>query len=401
MKTKLFLVLTLLLLIACFSSNISLANDSSFSVTPQSGNVVPLENKAIQMYSEEITFINNQFVTIFVFKNNTNREQQVTMGFPVVGEFKENGDAEYDEQQLLAKLTPTERRAYQLQKIRDYYQFKSFVNGNEVPRTLSELSGSAYRFAFLTPLKFAPNESLIVTNIYHQEPNSSSNVTGIDNNELQYIFKSGALWQGKIARANFHFYLDNNYHRFDKVYEYIPSEYLPNKDYRGQFNRFYIEAQPQMTQLSDDGRYFSCQWRFTEIEPNTEITVKWGIKIVTPDLKTLAALNVAINQKNLTGLDQRYNAFFTEMQDRHTYNDYTIALATCKTQGNFKPGVKLSARFLINSIYALKGYRFTSPEWSGFYQLFKWYQPQTDKPIFTEQENGLIKGLLKLEAGEG
>ncbi|MBI5555520.1 MAG: YARHG domain-containing protein, partial [Elusimicrobia bacterium] len=37
------------------------------------------------------------------------------------------------------------------------------------------------------------------------------------------------------------------------------------------------------------------------------------------------------------------------------------------------------------------------PEWSKFYENFKWYKPVTDKPEFSQEEQGYIEKLSKLE----
>ncbi len=68
------------------------ADDGAFSEYPQSGTVFPLKNEYIQMISEEVIYKNGQFTTTFEFLNTSNKEQEVTIGFPIVGDFQFSGD---------------------------------------------------------------------------------------------------------------------------------------------------------------------------------------------------------------------------------------------------------------------------------------------------------------------
>lgn len=80
------------------------------------------------------------------------------------------------------------------------------------------------------------------------------------------------------------------------------------------------------------------------------------------------------------------------MQRKMTYSDYIQAVSECKINNGIKR-LDISAQFLINSIYALNGYRFKSQEWIDYFSRFKWYDPHTNEPNFCEEEERLIREL--------
>ena len=51
-------------------------------------------------------------------------------------------------------------------------------------------------------------------------------------------------------------------------------------------------------------------------------------------------------------------------------------------------------RFLINSLFALKGYAFGTPKWQQLYGRFEWYEGVTKDPPFLPEARELIEQLL-------
>ncbi len=116
----------------------------------------------------------------------------------------------------------------------------------------------------------------------------------------------------------------------------------------------------------------------------------------------------SIESSDVSNLANKNDKFFYEMRSLKTFYSYVTALAQMKVfvqsadsayTYEDMPGKQklISPRFLINSLYALKGYKFNKPEWSKFYRNFKWYKPITDKPEFSQEEKDLIERLTKLE----
>ena len=57
---------------------------------------------------------------------------------------------------------------------------------------------------------------------------------------------------------------------------------------------------------------------------------------------------------------------------------------------------KIYAQYLINSIYALHGYKFKNQKWADMFSQFSWYKPETSsvsEKDFTPEENAMIKRL--------
>lgn len=404
MKYKFISVLTIITMICVTFMSAAYCDDSSYYEYPQSGTVFPINNDFISMVSEDVIFSNNQFITIFVFKNMTDIEQEVSMGFPVVDDYAildifDMDEGVNEEAEYLSTLNDVEKKKYLANKIESYYRFKSFINGIEVERQLVELNdlleNIGYKYVFLTKVKFKANETITVTNIYNQAPNSFADNIGNSNKHIKYILKTGAAWKSDIDKANLHFYLDVN--QFSKKnYEYLENIDLDESSYKGEFLKFYIHSNYKTTTISNKGDYYLCQWNLSNIEPDKDLEVDWGYRTYNLNTKELISLIQSVKGKQIANDLLQYKVFFEEMQDARVYYDYIIALSKCKLSSGFSEGNNLDKAFLINSLYALKGYKFNNTEWTDYFNLFKWYNANNTSPWFSYEEKDIIEKLLKV-----
>lgn len=395
MIKRLLIVVFVLLL---FLGNNSLADDGYFHEAPQSGALIPVNNNYIQMVSEEVIYSNKQFTTIFVFVNTSSEEQNVTLGFPVIGDFEGEGVGEYEaeaEQEYYESLPENKKKEFKMKKIKEYYRFRSFINGTEVNRELVEVAQEkekgGYDYIYLTKLRFGPKQRIIVTNVYYQEPIRSATAGYSGNSTIKYILTTGALWKSNIEKANITFYIDKSVP--NKVYSYMPKDYAgETEEYEGAFIKDYVKSAPNYTKVEEYENYYLYTWSLQNIEPQQDIEFSWGFTREELDLKMLSDIIKRINQKQVGIAYEKYKDFFIEMQRKMTYSDYIRAVSECKINKGIKR-LDIPAQFLINSIYALNGYQFKSQEWTDYFSRFKWYDPNTNEPNLSKAEKRLIQEL--------
>ncbi|MBI5555998.1 MAG: hypothetical protein HY920_09160, partial [Elusimicrobia bacterium] len=319
------------------------------------------------MVSEEVIYKDGQFNTTFEFFNTSNKEQEVTIGFPVVGDFQFSGDT-FD-------IEP-KNEIEKLQKISDYYKFKSFINGKEVERTLTKLSkeftNDGYDYVFITKLKFTPLQKIVVKNVYNQsEISSATSAGGGGESSISYILETGALWKDKIKNARIVFYLDADCY---DTFVFCPGFYGCGT----QFQKNYFTSTIAFSKISKKDKKFEYEWIFKNWEPKENLSVSWGSKPTSIYEITPIDSNKLLGDINK--ISDKYKNFFVEMQNSNTLYRYVIALTECKlfapTEqferdwgmlfGDLKINSEndqreIDTRFLINSLYALKGYKFNKP----------------------------------------
>lgn len=381
-----------ILFICAFLATVQ-ADDGYYLENPQSGTVFPMSNTSVQMVSEEVIYSNQQFVTIFVLKNTSGQAQDVTFGFPVAGAFSRDFQIQF------GNLSEIKRQEAAMQEFSAYYCFKSFTNGAAVENTLTEASkgyrNEGYQYVFLAKHHFLPRQSQTVTNVYHQEPSYSGNNSGLQSQKIRYLLKTGALWKSKIESANFTFYIEKSPpHKF---YEYLPDLDSKTQNYRGAFQKYFLECQPKNAVIEENNRFFICRWSFKNLDPKENIEINWGYRTFNLDLTLLEKLNDQIRRKETKKLTAKYPSFFKEMQNKQAYLEYIFSLSKCETTNGFNEQTRVNPRFLINSIYALRGYKFLQTEWTDFFKQFQWYTPATGAPEFTYQEKKMIENLLYFE----
>lgn len=377
------------------------ADDGAYVEYPQSGTVCPVKNNNIKMVSEEVIFKDNKITATFEFLNTTDNQQEVTVGFPVIGQFHVAGDGS-SENEFSEERSVEDRK----KDIIKYYDFKSIIDGQEIKRELIELSREypkeGYEYVFVTNIKFHPRQKIIIKDVYNQQTNYGSEVGGRNISELDYVLKTGASWKDKIDHAKIIFYIPAS----QTYYVFSPSN-LCNK-----FSRYYFTSNIPPSKASDK----MCEWDFNDFKPNEDLHCEWGSSPVGLgwDFNKLTA--DIIRQDG--AISDEYKVFILEMQNESTFYSYIKALAQAKLyiqspgKGQtwedyyIKELENINCRFIINSLFALKGYKFSNPGWSEFYKQFRWYKPFFSEAKikgnsnFNDQEKTMLANLQRVEDKE-
>lgn len=375
------------------SVNSLFANDGSYAGFPQSGTVFPIQNNAIKMVSEEVIYKDGVFTTNFVFFNTTKEQQEITIGFPVIGDFSADGDVTSEEYNL---AQPKDEEAKK-EDIRNYYKFRSIIDGKEIERTLTGLSkdyaNEGYDYVFVTKVKFLPQQEITITNTYNQSINNGGSTDGTSSNSIDYILKTGVLWTGNIERASIVFYL--------KDADGYDNSYLFSNNSYNRIFKAYITLSPMSSRIYSENDYLVVKWDFKNFKPTENIAVSWGMEHAQIGSADLMNSTESGDEE----LNKRKEKFFDEMQNERIFRSYIIALAKGNLFVPSKEEIEAfgdnreslgEPRILINSLYALKGYKFTKPELLTFYKKFSWYKPIIKNPEFSQEEKDLITQLNKL-----
>ncbi|MDH5718567.1 MAG: hypothetical protein OEZ22_13150 [Spirochaetia bacterium] len=226
----------LFLIISSFFPKDCLANDGVSFHGPDSGPPFIGEHTEVFPESEKSIYKDNTFVTVFKFKNNSNKEVKVKIGFPI------NGD--------ICKATTVSDSSPEIH--RDYFIFNTRINGCKVKRMfdVQKINNQYYQSVFHTELSFIPFEGIAVKKEYIQEPIRASFAELCDYSEINYIVEAGKTCRGKIKEAEFVFYAplvgdkmaDKVYHESGediRIKKYSFLSYYPNthkKEIKNDFN---------------------------------------------------------------------------------------------------------------------------------------------------------------------
>ncbi len=190
----------LLLALALSLPGLASANDTAFAA--EGANLIPIKNDAVRMVDEHVVLEGQLYkdqldawkVTVsFHFKNESDKEQKLQMGFPFPKMVSEVPDRPVN--------VPHGR------KPNDWliYDFKASVRGKAVKpkevllkNVMKVEEDSPYSYAQVWDVTFKPGEEIEVVNSY---------LTGVTLNVMQmqyatYVLKTGANWKdGKIGRS--------------------------------------------------------------------------------------------------------------------------------------------------------------------------------------------------------
>lgn len=176
------------------------ANDSSFM--GQGAIVYPVKETRIKMLSEDITLHleENWYVTAkYKFQNPTDKKVSLQVGFP---EYKCFGDCPQGSWTFFNLQTKVRDQVVK-QRIGQAQANKNYVDAGRV---------------YLFDVVFEPNETLEVLHTYNYQTSSS-----VEGQDLFYITKTGALWNGPIGHAKFTVIMPQRPYRlaFDPSYKMV------------------------------------------------------------------------------------------------------------------------------------------------------------------------------------
>ena len=393
MKIPLLIVAAILLPTICS------ADDGAVMYNLNSGTVMLFNSTAIQMVEEDVTYKKNVFQTKFLFKNISDEQQKVTVGFPVIGNvnrlIEEPDDGESKE------LSAEKKERY----IEKYYEFKSEVDGTTIPRKLipgSKLDSSAgYDYFFVSDLIFEPHQTRTVVNTYSYRPERLESGHGASLETISYILKTGSTWTGVIEKAT--------------ITIYFPSSVEPHcyfdPNFYGRFRAETIEGEPANYTIERDEKQMSLVWKFTNFKPDFDIEVvhkrndygELNQGFALSESILLAAVDSAFGKKIARQYEDHIENFFDLLTEEFLTKTYIPAIISYAEQTDLKSLDKTEIsnrlqmiRFGVNTLSAMAGYTFKSPEWAAFYDNFDWYEPRNRMRKLNNAELILEEKLTKL-----
>ena len=127
------------------------------------------------------------------------------------------------------------------------------------------------------------------------------------------------------------------------------------------------------------------------------VNVLWDELIKIPEYKEV--LDSKWMDRSVTkGVDYLEKKLIPKLTAEEFYKD-VVVFTYERAFTEFQPKTKVAsvyAQFLINSIYALHGYKFKNEKWTNIFSRFSWYKPETSsisEKDFSAEENAMIKRL--------
>ncbi len=332
----------LLLALALSLPGLASANDTAFAA--EGANLIPIKNDAVRMVDEHVVLEGQLYkdqldawkVTVsFHFKNESDKEQKLQMGFPFPKMVSEVPDRPVN--------VPHGR------KPNDWliYDFKASVRGKAVKpkevllkNVMKVEEDSPYSYAQVWDVTFKPGEEIEVVNSY---------LTGVTSNSIlmqyaNYVLKTGANWkESKIGRS---------------LIELKPNIPFISCDENPKYSMG-AEPKPGGYRIEGQGK---------------DRKVIWDLKDFTPTEDVQLCLFTAPNYRNLlTG--------------------YYLA------QEEFEQMSLPDLRIARNRIYATYGYVFKSADLKALFEKEWWYQPNPkfDPKAMDQSDLEMVKKIKAIE----
>ncbi len=330
------------------------ANDTAFG--GEGVTLLPIKNDNITMVDEHIVLeavkgngleIDHWKATCtFHFKNETDKPQTITMGFPFQRRYEAWCDTEESWKEERKQYEPKERITYEQPMIRS---FSTKVRGADVKSKEIEIKDkrSPYKHAWIWDVTFAPGEAIEVINVYEHDPAGDTN--GLQ--EINYVLKTGKNWKGgKIGRSLL--------------------EVKPNTEFVHNFSHS-ISTLPKGAKLESDGKYRKLVWDLKDFKPEDDLYFSFYPLKAWRDIASTSTYSLMLP-------------------------DFIVEDPTCK-----------DLRIARNRYYAWYGYPFKSADLKDYFKKQWWYQedPNFDvKKLSTEAQEILgssVRAINALEKEKG
>ncbi len=314
--------------------------------------IIPIEKRDVRLVSEEVRVSSGAKIdSSFILENLSDKPIKMKIGFP----FRSSGPED----------------------------FKAWIQGNPV-KVNSRLMGgkdeiaikdkdSGFKYEmFYWDISFLANErKLIMVNYTAQW---GSGLRGDTAEYFIHITNTGALWSGKIEKADFYINLDEF------------AQELLNKN---EFN-FKLYAQPKGFKRIGN----QLEWHYLNWEPSGNISIAITeekpeilenfLNIVKHSEDIIVSINdQTINQENILKHISQYfeNKNYQGGQRLYAIQDVETWKSQIKT--TLDEEKRICAKALRNEIYARHGRLFTTPEMKQIFESVRWYKPRQD---FKESE---------------
>lgn len=406
---------TILLSILIFIGLNCFADDAHGWIDPILGSFEIQESHAIEMTDEVVEIWENHVKVQFHFTNLTDYDQTVTVGFPVIWE-EETGVGVDNNQ-------PLDDSEANRKKIENFYKFKSTCNGKPLERKLianARNNPKEYEdkcdFWFVTELTFKPHEVLEVIDEYNHGASGYADGIGHGEKSWTYVLSTGSSWAKVIKKATIIFHSTSKYWTTYNLHHSIWN--LDEMSYKQCFSSY----KPVSIIYDKTKKESVITWILENIEPKKEwtagivtagyitpledsnaysviVNLLWDELIKIPEYKEVLENKGFDRTVNYT-LEYIVQDVIPKMSAKEFYDDIVVfTYESAFTE--FQPKTKVAAtyaQFLINSIYALHGYKFKDEKWTNIFSRFSWYKPATSsisEKDFSPEEQKIINHLKK------
>lgn len=390
-----------------FYVGIVYCDDGQVYIYPESGNIVLVKNNNIRMIYEKVVYKDEKVSANFIFQNDSDNTEKVIFGFPVYYDidysYKDNifADNYCNEKEDLSVIELKKRKIKVLDQIKEYFNFKTNINGKEIVREIYGVDEKkyGYNFVFTTEYTFMPNEKLVINDSYNQKISwSSSPIENIKT--LNYVIKSGATWKNGIENGEFEFYFSKKQKEDDNKDVYGINRYFQEIDEGGYFSlvKNSVYSNIPIQKIEENKEYVILKYHLQNSFPNEDIKITIKNKNSDYDklfgnIQGIGSESFYINNKD----------FFEEMQFIESFKSFIVALAELKlSEKEYKKDGEYyeyygntKIRFIINGMSALDGYKFKNEPWKSFYERFNWYKNNNNK--LTNDERKMLDKIIKIE----
>lgn len=420
-----------------FPINPAFSDDAYLNHNFQSGNVFTGNNKHIRMQEEEVIYRNSTFECKFIFVNTSSKEQEVLMGFPVVGKINEHLRTDYPNRSIPDEAV-SEFKKNAVQYFEYYYNFHCTVNGEEVTRELKRADSSdedPYDYFYVMKIRFAPGEKKEIIDSYRQVPSVTTGGSGYTSTDIMYILSTGSTWAGPINKIAVKFCLSTEITNYlDCLTVPLSGKILSNRKERLNFFKinygteyssqavykvkyiWFDGAPDDFTYYPDFASKSACAaWNYTKIKPDFDITFEikeincndeYGNDMTNKFIELLASVSLTdpavIPQKEIDEILKNYLFEGLELKkDKNNFFMFALGIGEYIAENHKKTGRDIAglSRFFINALYARNGYKFSTKKWSYFFSNFDWYKPVPGECKFTVKEAAAIKAIESIEKG--
>lgn len=379
----------LFLLFIIGTPNTVSGNGAAFRKGLDGAGVIPIQEDNIRLLEEEVVIDlrDNTVKCRFILKNLKEIPKKILMGFP-----------------FYSGLMRFSRRIgnWMEEKYSPPDSFTVFVDGNEMKTELQNTEKYSYVYAW--DMNFNPNEKKIVQCQYTliRETYSADGAKEYNTESFNYITHTGALWEGKIARATFKIYFNfnNDKNRINGPTDYFMAEVIPDPSYPNYKNFITNKRELKPAGYTWDSETCMAEYIFYDWEPPGDKE-----DIVFTEVKSKPDLNEYFYFKKYNGSESLYKKTDLEVLERLWENEanHLSTGGEDKSIEEVEKGKKLLKikymQYLRNEIFARHGYIFKDNDLQAFFSKMSWYKRDSDFDIqaLSKIEKANVKFLLKAE----
>lgn len=420
------------------------ADDSIGYIDPSLGGFQIQNSDSIEMTEEIVEIWEDHVKVTFWFTNLEDKEQNVTIGFPV-----EDFEYKYYNARYGYDCLPLQDDEDTRNKITKYYNFRSTCNGENLKRTLVtsahvkdyNYDDNLFDFWFTTELNFKPKETLVVVDEYVCGKEYGHDSIGWTWNNYGYVLTTGSTWANSIKKAIIIFHTKEEI-TWDNIA--VVEKDNPSEHYSVQSGLSY-QSEKVIWNMEDMSYIWNiCTYTPTKIEnKKDETTITWILQNIEPkddwvlhcykatkycpfcyidydliskDLMKIPEyaelskrkpwLKASEDESSRKNSNKRFISNSSEYQDIFRGDrDFRENIKTMYKIGYVDSQKKTKitetiAQVLINALYASYHYEFKDQKWKDVFNQYDWYyfrkkSKDVSQKDFTKEEVEMIKDLQR------